>query len=107
MDVLPLGPPGGVGDPASSDRALNEPMVEERPRSPRRAWPLLLFPDEWADWVDLYESLRMRAPEPGEAKFKAPTARATCDAAWTGGVCDRASPLSKRRAVSGGLAVGE
>jgi hypothetical protein len=106
VEVLPLGPPGGVGDPASSDRAPNEPIVDERPLSPKCGWPLL-FPVERAERVDLYESLRKRVPEPGEAKFKAPAARATCDAVGTGGVCVPGSPLSTRRAVNGGLPVGE
>lgn len=106
IEVLPLGPPGGVGDPASSDRASNEPIVDERPRSPKRAAPLL-FPEEWAERDDLYESLRRRVPEPGEAKFKAPAARATCDARGIGGVCAPESPWSTRRAVSGGLPGGD
>ena len=85
VDVLPLGPPGGVGEPASSERPPIEPMVDERPLSPTRGWPLG-FGDDRADRVDRYESLRKREPEPGEGRFKAPAARATCDEEGTGGV---------------------
>jgi len=106
VEFLPLGPPGGVGEPAPSDRPPIDPMVDERPLSPMRAEPLL-FGEVRADRVDLYESLRKRVPGPDEAKFKAPAARATCDAEGTGGVCAPDSPWVKRRAVKGGLSVGE
>jgi hypothetical protein len=70
---------------ASSERAPREPMVDERPRMPRRMGPLV-FGEERAERIDLVESLRNKEPAPGEAKFREVAARATCDAEGTGGV---------------------
>jgi hypothetical protein len=53
------------------------------------------------------ESFRNREPEPGEARFREFAARATCDAEGTGGVWAPDLPCSRRRAVNGGLLVGE
>ena len=53
VEVLPLKPLGGVGEP--SDMPPSEPIVDERPRSPMR---LGGCGDERAEQADLDESLR-------------------------------------------------
>lgn len=80
--------------------------MEERPRRPKRLAPLVLVV-ETAERIDLVESLRNRKPEPGEARFIEVAARATCDAEGMGGVWVPGSPWFRRRAVKGGLPVGE
>lgn len=42
--------------------------------------------------MDLVESFRKSDPEPGEARFRAVAARATCEAEGIGGVCVPDSP---------------
>jgi hypothetical protein len=106
VEFRPLAPLGGVGGAASSDRALKEPMVDERPRMPRRMGPPLCG-DERAEVMDFCESFRNKEPAPGEARFTAAAARATCDEEGTGGVCAPDPSWWRRRAVSGGLPVGE
>lgn len=104
MEVLPLRPLGGVGEGLSSDLPPSEPIVEDRPRNPMR---LGGCGEERAERADLEESLRYSEPRPGEPKFSEFAARATCDAEGSGGVCVPFSPSVNRRAVRGGLPVGE
>ena len=82
----------------------NEPMVDDRPRK-----PILLggWGEERAERTDLDESLRKREPAPGEARFSEVAANATCEADGSGGVCVPLSPSVYRRAVKGGLPVGD
>jgi hypothetical protein len=42
VEFRPLAPLGGVGGAVSSDRPPRDPMVDERPRMPRRIGPLAL-----------------------------------------------------------------
>ena len=104
VEVLPLRPLGGVGEGLSSDMPPSEPMVEERPRRPAR---LGGWGEERAERTDVDELLRKREPVPGEARFKELAAKATCEAEGKGGVCVPLSPSVYRRAVRGGLPVGE
>lgn len=103
VEVLPL-KPLGVGEGLSSDLPPKEPIVDERPRSPSR---LGGCGEERADRTDREESLRKRDPAPGEARFNDVAARATCEEEGSGGVCVPLSPPVYRRAVNGGLPVGE
>ena len=82
VELRPLGPPGGVGEVAPSERPPMDPMVEERPRSPMRKGPLgfavvLVLVCERTERSDLVESLRKS--EPDEARFGV-VASAPCDA---------------------------
>lgn len=80
--------------------------MDERPRMPRRMGPPACG-EEREEWIDLVESFRNKEPAPGEARFREVAARATCDAEGTGGVCAPDPPCFRRRAVRGGLPVGE
>lgn len=78
MEALPLTPLGGVGKLASSERAPKEPMVEERPRRPRRAEGFM-FCVECDERTDLIESLRYNEEGRGEARWTEVAAEATCE----------------------------
>jgi hypothetical protein len=92
----------------SSERPPKEPIVDERPRKPRRMGAA--FGDERAECTDFVESLRNKDPAPGEAKFIEAAVRATCEGE---GIGDVLPPFSTSRrnallmAVSGGLSPGE
>jgi hypothetical protein len=85
VDVLPLPKCGGVGGGASSERPPKDPMVADRPLSPRRigAPPC---GEEREERTDAVESVRSKAPTPGEARFIEDAARATWDGEGIGGV---------------------
>ena len=74
---------GGVGGGASSDRAPNEPIVEERPLRARRIGAA--FGDERDEWTDLVESLRSSPEAAGEARFIDAAASATWEGEGIGG----------------------
>jgi len=92
----------------SSERPPKEPIVDERPRMPRRMGAA--FGDERAEWIDLVESLRNRDPAAGEARFIEAAVKATCDGEGMG---DALPPFSRSCmralliAVNGGLSPGE
>ena len=67
---------GGVGGGASSERPLKDPIVADRPLNPSRIGPPP-FGEDSEERADLVESVRSRAPTPGEARFIDAAARAT------------------------------
>ena len=107
VEFRPLVAYGGVGGGTSSERPPKEPMVDERPRIPRRMG--VAFGDERADWIDFVESLRNNDPAAGEPRFIEAAVRAICEGEGIGD--DLPFSRSCRRAllmaVSGGLSPGE
>lgn len=85
VEFLPLVAYGGVGGGASSERPPSEPMVEDRPRKPRRIGAPALG-EERDERTDFVESFRSKVPDTGEARFIEAALRATCEGEGIGGV---------------------
>ena len=83
VEFLPLDANGGVGGGASSERPPKDPIVDDRPRRPRRKGGPTLG-DDREDCTDFVESFLSRAL-PGAAKFMDAAARVTCDGEGSGG----------------------
>lgn len=80
-----------------------DPIVDDRPRNPRRTgW--LAFGDDRDEWTDLVESFLSNCEEPGAAKFIDAAANATCEGDGRGLCAPPSSDVIVRwTAVKGGL----
>ena len=92
VEFLPLVAYGGVGGGASSDCAPSEPIVDDRPRSPRRTAGALTWGEEREERTDLVESFRNSEASAGEARFAEGIVWAGCEGEGTSGVRTSWSP---------------